>query len=294
VARAAGSVVAELCRRIVAGELRPGATAPSGEDLARELGVTVGAADHALLTMRHDGLVEDAADGPGPVITEQAPEIASKWPAASRRRAPSRGSPQLLALIVRTAIELADADGLAVTSMRRIAGQLDMDFMALRRSVHDRDHLEILMADAVFAEHPPPQPPTGDWRTQLDVLCRAQLLLYRRHPWLAEAVSFRQPLLGPHVAGHIEWAVRALIGAGPAPQTAGQLATTAANFVRGHAMSLAQAPPQDEHGPADGGVRRDAALFEFGLQRLLDGFARLVAEPPATTVPVRRPVPARD
>jgi DNA-binding transcriptional regulator YhcF (GntR family) len=255
VARAAAGVVAELCRRIAEGELRPGETVPAGRDIAGELEVTVGAAGHALAMMRQDGLVETAADGPGLVITERAPELASGRRAGARHR-PARVDAQFLALMVRTAIDLADADGLAVTSMRRIAGELDVEFMTLRKAVHDRAQLELLMADAIFAEHPPPAP-AGDWRAQLEALCRAQLLMYRRHRWLAEAVSFKRPLLSPHVLGHTEWAVRAL--AAEWPDTAPSLAATAANFVRGHAMRLAQ---QD----------RDSALFEFGLQRLLDGF----------------------
>ena len=36
------SVAAELCRRIAAGELRPGEIVPSDQDVARELDVTVG------------------------------------------------------------------------------------------------------------------------------------------------------------------------------------------------------------------------------------------------------------
>ena len=56
--------------------------------------------------------------------------------------------------------------------------------------------------------------------------------------------------------------MRALADSGLAPQTVPRLAATAMNFVRGHAMSLAQEPPADP----------DTALFEFGLQRLLDGF----------------------
>jgi AcrR family transcriptional regulator len=229
--------------------------------------VTAGAIDQAPAMTRQDGPAENVADGPEPVTTGQAPRI------AARRTGSSRVGAQFPAVVVRTAIELADADGLAVTSMRRIAGRLDVDFATLRRYVHDRDHLEILMADAIFAEHPPPEPPAGDWRARLEALCRAQLLMYRRHPWLAEAVSFKKPLLSPHVVGHTEWAVRALAGEGPAPETARRLAATAANFVRGHAMSLAQEPPQGESGS---GADEDTALFEFGLQRLLDGFARLV------------------
>jgi DNA-binding transcriptional regulator YhcF (GntR family) len=279
VARVAAGIVAELCRRIVAGDLRPGELVPAGRDIARELDVTVRAAHHARARMRQDGLAERVVDGPGLVITERAPDIASGWEAPARgRAAASRVDAELVSLIVRTAIESADADGLAVTSMRRIAGRLDIDSATLRKYVRDRPHLEILMADAIFAEHPPPESPAGDWRAQLEALCRLQRRMYRRHLWLAEAVSFKKPLLSPHVVGHTEWAVRALAGQGPAPETVQRLAVTAANFVRGHAMRLAQEPEQREPGAGEREVEQDTALFEFGLRRLLDGFARLVLQ----------------
>ncbi|GAA1510221.1 hypothetical protein GCM10009827_025520 [Dactylosporangium maewongense] len=291
VAQAAAGIVAELCRRIAAGELRPGETVPSTRGVARELDLPVSAAARALAMMRQDGLVEDAG-GAGPVITEQAPGIASGWRPPARRRRSSPAGAEFLALAVRTAIESADADGLAVTSVRRIAVELDTDFATVRKHVGDRAQLEVLMADAIFAGHEPPAP-SGDWRAQLEALCRAQLLMYRRHPWLAEAVSFRKPLQSPHVAEHTEWAVRALAGAGAAPDTARRVAVTTASFVRGHAMRLAQEqrhdelqheePPHEEpqhrkprHGEPAADVERGTALFEFGLERLLDGFARLV------------------
>jgi transposase-like protein len=256
VARVAASIVAELCRRIVAGELRPGDLVPSGRDIARDLDVTVAAAYHALTRMRQDGLAEKVADGPGFVVTEQAPEIAAGWQAPTwgrgpgRRESVTRVDADFVPLIVRTAIELADADGLReVTSMRRIAGQLDVESATLRKHVHDRGHLQILMADAIFAEHPPPEPGAKDLRGRLEALSRLQLLMYRRHLWLAKAVSFKKPLLSPHVAGHIEWA---------AAQAGRPAVLTAMNFVRGHAMRR----------------QRDDALFDFGLQRLLDGLGR--------------------
>ncbi|MEV0134972.1 GntR family transcriptional regulator [Dactylosporangium sp. NPDC050688] len=275
-ARVAAGVVAEVCRRIAAGQLRPGEPVPSAKDLAGELGVTAGAAGHALVMLRQDGLVEDSPGGP--VVTGRAPGLASGARAGVRRRGSARADERLVALTVRTAIELADAHGLGETSMRRVAGELDMDFTAVRKHVPDRARLELLMADAVFAEHPPPEPVAGaDPRARLEALCRAQLSMYRSHRWLAQAVSFKEPQLGPHVAAHLGSAVRALEG--EEPQTARRLAVTAANFVRGHAMRLAQQEQeqaqkqaQDEEQAQD----EDGALFEFGLQRLLDGFARPV------------------
>jgi hypothetical protein len=265
VGRIAATIVADLCRRIGAGELRPGDRLPSGRDIAAERDVGVSAAYHALTRMRRDGLAEKVAGGPGMLVSEQAPAIAAAWLASGRGRVPAPVDPDFRTRLLDKAIELADADGLVLTSLRRIAMQLGTPPEVMRKFVRDRAHLHAMMTEAVFAEHPPPPMPAGGWRARLELLCRLQWQMYRRHPWLAETVSFAREPLGPHVAAHTEWAVRALADAELPPDTAPRLAATAANLVRGHGLTVEPEPA------------RDAELFEFGLQRLLDGFARMTA-----------------
>jgi hypothetical protein len=92
--------------------------------------------------------------------------------------------------------------------------------------------------------------------------------MYRDHPWLAATVSLRRPELCPHVAAHTEWARGALAGLDVPAQLRPDLAAAAVNLVRGGAMGL---------GPRDAGEAERTERFEFGLQRLLDGFERLAA-----------------
>ncbi|HTJ38052.1 MAG TPA: winged helix-turn-helix domain-containing protein [Dactylosporangium sp.] len=271
-ARIAANIVAELCRRITAGELRPGDPVPTGRDIAREQDVSVSVVYHALARLRQDGLAERAPDGTGLYVTERAPAIAATWRPPNWRGAPREedADPLYLAQVVRTAIDIADADGLATMSMRRIGERLNTANVTISKHVQGRAHLLTLMADAAFAEHPPPPRPAGDWRAQLEILYRHQWQMYRARPWLAEAVWFRRPQLCPHVAAHAEYAAAALEPVVPAAPTRANLVATAANYVRGSAMNLDRLPA--EAGEDD----PDTVAFESGLQRLLDGFARLI------------------
>ncbi|MFI5914024.1 winged helix-turn-helix domain-containing protein [Dactylosporangium sp. NPDC051541] len=244
-ARKAERIVAELRRRIVDGELAPGQALPAAKDLMSEWGVSMGPAYRALTMMRHDGLAERAPKGRGLVVAEGAGTAETAFVMAE--------GAETRAEVVRTAIAIADAEGLAVLSMRRVAMEFDQANVWLLSYVRDRGQLVTLMSDTVFAAHPPPVDARGGPRARLESLCRLQWSMYRRHPWLAVTVSFKQPQLAPHVAAHTDWAAEALAG----PAEARAIAATAANFVRGSALNL-------------GG---DDRAFETGLGRLLAGFA---------------------
>ncbi|WP_432980587.1 TetR/AcrR family transcriptional regulator C-terminal domain-containing protein [Dactylosporangium sp. CA-233914] len=264
--RFATEIVADLRQRVIAGDLKPGDYYPTAHDIMRDWEATMATAYKAMLLMRQEGLAEKVHGHHGIRVTEQAPEVAAAWSPPPPPREEYRA--KFRERMVRAAIKLADAGGLEGVSMRLVAEAIDARIMSLYHYVRDRAHLEVVMADTIFSKHPPPKRPTGDWRAQLERLCRLQWQMYRKHAWLAEAVTFSQPEDTPHVVAHTEWAVRALAGTGlPAP-TLPDLAATAADFVRGSAMSLERAP---EVRKAE--TEQDDALFEFGLRVLLDGFA---------------------
>jgi AcrR family transcriptional regulator len=209
--------------------------------------------------------------------------------------------------VVRTAVEIADVEGLGGLSMRRLAGELGSATMSLYRHVADKEELILLMTDRVFAANPPPDPPPPGWRAQVEAIARLQWAMYRRHPWLAQALSFTRPLPAPNAMMHTEWTMRALDGHGLDAEALFVAAVTMANYVRGTAVSL-EAEAQARH---DTGItetqwmeaqqtRLQAAiasgrmplmreymvgperefsldlLMEFGLQRLLDGMELLL------------------
>ncbi|MEV0809313.1 TetR/AcrR family transcriptional regulator C-terminal domain-containing protein [Micromonospora sp. NPDC050200] len=303
-------IVAELRRRIAIGAVAPGERLPSTRQIVREWGVAMATASKVLATLQREGLAE-AMPGIGTVV------LAQRRPRGGRPTAEAAASPQRIAgrtdaevlrdRIVRTATGIADAEGLAATTMRRVATHLDMPTMSLYRQIHGRDHLMVLMADAAFAEQPLPARPPAGWRAQLELLCRLQWAMYQRHPWLAQVVSLTRPLLAPHAIAHTEWAMRAVTGQGLDMETVVHVAATVASYVRGTAVNLErEAEAEQDTGLTDDewlrvqqdvlaaalrsgafpilsavSARSDVdlnidTLFEFGLQRMLDGVATLI------------------
>lgn len=97
---------------------------------------------------------------------------------------PSRGPKPGLTLdrIVTAAVEIADAEGLAAVSMRRLSTELGAGTMTLYRYVPGKAELLDLMLDRVGGQPPATKEPEGDWRAAIDALARGYLTLYREHP----------------------------------------------------------------------------------------------------------------
>lgn len=127
------------------------------------------------------------------------PERGARGPAPEHSRA------QLTAV----AIELADADGLAAVSMRRVAGQLGTGPASLYRYVAGRDDLIDLMSDAVAGEIDLGVPLTGDPVDDLVALAVRTKDVQLRHPWVLDVPP--EPLrLGPRGLDYLEHTLRAL------------------------------------------------------------------------------------
>lgn len=305
-------IAREIRRRIEDGELRPGDRVPSTRRITQDWGVAMATATKALAELRAAGLVV-ARTGVGTVVAEPS------RPARPARRPEPTGRPEPVdadggptrARIVRAAVAVADADGLGALSMRRVAADLGVATMSLYRHVHGKGELVALMADAVAATEPLPANESGHWRRALETVARTQWTLFRRHVWLAPAVSLTRPQPSPNLMRHTEYVLRALDGVDPS--TAMYVSISLFGYVRGIALNLeAEAAAQQDTGLnpdqwMDTQERTFAAivstgdfpylslivagsfdfdldrLFEFGLARLLDGFAALVepATPPA-------------
>ncbi len=107
-------------------------------------------------------------------------------------------SPQRLAL---AAIELADAEGLAAVSMRRLAASLGVGTMTLYYHVRDKDELLDLMWNEFLGGHLLEEIP-ADWRAALTEIAQRTRQSYQRHPW-ALNVAVR-PALGLNKLRHLE------------------------------------------------------------------------------------------
>lgn len=97
------------------------------------------------------------------------------------RRPPAARAPLSKELVLRTAIAMADRDGLDVLSMRSLASELGYQPMSLYNHVANKDEILDALVEAVTAEIELAE--DDDWRASLrsTVLSAHQVLL--RHPW---------------------------------------------------------------------------------------------------------------
>lgn len=124
---------------------------------------------------------------------------------------PSARSGLTVTRIGEAGIELADRDGLAALSMRRVAEHLGVGTMSLYTYVPGKDELIFVMVEAVRSELPPLE---GEgWRESLESIAYQNWELYHRHPWLLE-VPVTRPVVGPVVMERNEAELRAVDGMG--------------------------------------------------------------------------------
>jgi AcrR family transcriptional regulator len=194
--------------------------------------------------------------------------------------------------IVQAGIELADEEGLANLSIRKLAERLGAGTMTPYRHVESRDALVELMVDAALGAPPASIGEEVEWRVRTARWADAIVERYTRHPWILDA-----PVNGGfgtrHRAEWLESLLAALAGTGlPLPDT-----LNAALLVDGHARATASLARNiaaaSEGQPAaydpaefplltqvfalgslsDG----DAGDGDFGLQRILDGIEAFAA-----------------
>jgi AcrR family transcriptional regulator len=121
------------------------------------------------------------------------PERGARGPAPTHTRAE----------IARVAVALADAEGLAGASMRKVASVLGTGAMSLYNYVPGKEQLYDLMVDAVAGEWDFPEP-SGDPRADLAEFARQGVALLRRHPWLPALVSARLTI-GPNSMRQLDY-----------------------------------------------------------------------------------------
>jgi AcrR family transcriptional regulator len=212
------------------------------------------------------------------------------------------------ARIVAAGIAVADTESLAGLSMRRVATELGAATMSLYRHVADKDTLVLQMIDTAFGEcvFSLGAPAPGGWRARLEFAARAMWATFRRHPWLAQAMSVSRPQLLTSTLAGGEWILASLDGNGLDTATMMSTHITLFTFVRGSALHLEVEADAEAITGLDADEWMDTqvpslrsmvaagnlptlgrmvdtpydydldTVFEFGLQRLLDGFAVLI------------------
>ncbi|REF37694.1 TetR/AcrR family transcriptional regulator [Thermasporomyces composti] len=237
-------------------------------------------------------------------------------------REPARKGPKprlSVERIARAAIEIADAEGLAALSMRRVAERLGVTAMSLYTYVPSKAELLDVMLDTVYAEVTGrgDGDDEGGWRAKLARVARENWALYRRHPWLLQ-VSTRRPVLGPNLIAKYDRELSAVDGIGLTDVEMDLVVSLVSDYVHGAVRGAVQADALVERtgmtdeewwrraGPilaevleperyplaarvgAAAGAEYGAASdpersFEFGLSILLDGIETLLRAKSATT-----------
>lgn len=111
--------------------------------------------------------------------------------------------------IARTAVGIADAEGLDAVSIRRVSMALGVGAASLYRYVDNKDELFDLMVDATEGEDAPPPALTGDWRRDLSAFGRRTRDVMIRHPWLSQLAAGR-PGFGPNALAWTEHGLAAM------------------------------------------------------------------------------------
>lgn len=292
-------IAKQIRRQIDSGELAAGDRVPSTRRIAADWGVAMATATKVLAWLRQEELVEPRA-GVGTVVRTRRP-----------LSHPSASHSLTVEAIVRAGTAVADAEGLAALSMRRIAADLGVGAMTLYHYVPSKEELVRRMADAALGAESPPDPrPTG-WRAHLDAIARLHWRSYRRHPWAATVAMgsiSRPPLLSSGIS-HVEWELQGMSGVRLSDVEKLRALMSVHMFVGGIALSRGleleneqnsgvsldqqwgQLAPLADEIFASGQFPLIAtlkvtdeeaadvdALFEFGLQRQLDGLAAFLGE----------------
>jgi AcrR family transcriptional regulator len=161
-------------------------------------------------------------------------ELARLWrlPAESRLGRPAKLD---VDQVVRTAVRLADRDGLAGATLPKVAEALDVTKMSLYRHVGAKDELLTLMYDEASGPPPDISVAPGQWRAGLWQWSLALVARHREHPWLAQ-VPVAGPPAGPHQIGWMEAAFRAIRDTGLDWATKLSIITVVSGFIRGNSQ----------------------------------------------------------
>jgi AcrR family transcriptional regulator len=140
--------------------------------------------------------------------------------------------------IVAAAVELADAEGLAALSMRRVAERLGVGTMSLYTDVPGQAELLDVMLDTVLAEEARPEPlgDAGGWRAGLELRAREDWALYHRHPWILQITPARS-LLGPNETELFEATMSVVEGIGLSGAEMVLVVSLVAEYTRGAAQT---------------------------------------------------------
>lgn len=182
--------------------------------------------------------------------------------------------------ITAAALALADAEGFASVSMRRVAQKLRVGTMTLYYYLRTRAELIAAMDDALMAEVVAPSLPK-DWREALTMIALRTRDVFIRHPWALASMQSAPP--GVNAMRHMEQCLQALSETGMTTQEKFTLLAVIDDFVFGYALRETAGDPHVDVNLArkqlaTGAFPRLAEAFDEGRVWAMPGRFRLGLE----------------
>jgi AcrR family transcriptional regulator len=201
--------------------------------------------------------------------------------------------------VLRTALELADRDGIESLSMRKLGRELEVEAMSLYNHVANKDDLLDGLADIAVGEIELPRA-GEEWKAAMRRRAISAREMLSRHPWAGALIESRTNP-SPARVRYPEAVVASLLQAGFSAEMALHAFVTLDSHIYGFAVQEQNLPsgtpeqlggmaetilsglPADEY-PSLRAVIVDHVLkagfdyadaFEFGLNMILDGLERL-------------------
>jgi AcrR family transcriptional regulator len=140
--------------------------------------------------------------------------------------------------IAAVALAIADQEGFAAVSMRRVAQELQVGTMSLYYYLKTKDELIAAMDDALMGEAVLPSLPK-DWRRAMMEIAKRTHAVFIRHPWALVAMLSAPP--GVNALRHMEQCLEALARTSLTARQKITLLATVDDFVFGHALREAAA-----------------------------------------------------
>jgi AcrR family transcriptional regulator len=153
--------------------------------------------------------------------------------------APASARPRLdRERILSAAQAIADAEGVAAVTLRRIGAELNADPTAVYRHFRNKDELLAGLADRLFGTLPEREDDSAGWRDTLKAELRHAMNRYRRHPDLALLLAV-QPDDTPSLQAIADRILGLLLQRGLAPQDAARYLQVIENHVVGTGLYYA-------------------------------------------------------
>jgi AcrR family transcriptional regulator len=169
--------------------------------------------------------------------------------------------------IAAAAMHIADTEGFAAVSMRRIAQDLDAGTMTLYHYVKTKDELLALLNDAVMGEVVVDGPVPDDWRAALTLIAQRTRAAVVHHPWIMDIND--EPPLGPNSVRHFDQTLQAVASLPVSLSEKFDIVTTVDAYVFGYCLAersnLSATDPQ---------AKTETDLFPTEMRDYVNGLVR--------------------